>query len=276
MRHYVTVCRREQLPILLISMRRHCTPFHLHVLAWDWEWYGPPTTASVSIVNRADFLRVHPEMDPVLLPGPKRTVLEQVCTVRWRFVVDTMVKHRSPVTLIDGDLWFWSSPDPMFGEVEHAPVAFCAHGFAPRYAGQPGVTHESHAKYGRYNGGFVHFNEIEVADKMAELTRQWSYSGFLTHADGTTTFGDQGWLERLPTSHVVRHHGVNVGPWNVHTRQLRDTHDGAVFFGGKPLIAYHYSSFKHGIQFANAEYEISPEQERILYEPYAAAWAASR
>jgi hypothetical protein len=41
-RHYVTACLAEQLPVLLASMRRHCAPFRLHVLAWDFDPHDWP------------------------------------------------------------------------------------------------------------------------------------------------------------------------------------------------------------------------------------------
>ena len=47
-----------------------------------------------------------------------------------------------------------------------------------------------------------------------------------------------------------------------------------VHFGNRPLIAYHYSSFKltdGGYVASRPEYNITPRQEQIIYAPYAKA-----
>lgn len=276
-RHYVTACRASELPVLLASMERHCRPFLLHVLAWDWPFpsFVPPNT---HIVSRGAFLARHPAFAPEALPPPARTVINQVCTSRWRFLADVIAETGQPVTLIDGDLWFWSSPEAAFEEIGPAAMAVSPHGFAPAGAGLPGVTLESHRKYGAYNSGFTYIADIAAAERLAELNRQWSHTELRALPDGRVVFGDQGWLEQVAGevgAHVIQA-PVNVGPWNVHTMSLRQAHGGAVFFGGRPLVAYHYSSHRPGAggQLADPAYAVTAEQGRILYEPYRAALAA--
>ena len=274
-RHYVTACRAHEFPVLLASMERHCQPFLLHVLAWDWPFpaYVP---ANARIVSRGSFLSRHPEYAPERLPPPPRTRINEVCTARWRFLADVLQDFEAPATLIDGDLWFWSSPEPVFEEIGSAPMAVSPHAFAPAAAGLPGVTLESHRKYGVYNSGFTYVASAAAAERLAALNWEWSHTELRTLPDGRMVFGDQGWLEQVAGevgAHVIQHPGVNVGPWNVHTQVLRQAQDGTVFFGGRPLIAYHYSSFRPGPggQLADPHYAVTTEQGRILYEPYAAA-----
>jgi len=312
-RHYVTACHAHQLPVLLGSMRRHCRPFVLHVLAWDWDPdtacdcdpmnrtggdhapscpdYTPDCTsyefigghqpgcparalaAIVNITSRDEFLERHPRYRA--LPGPPRRTVDEVCTARWRFLADLVEFNGAPATLIDGDLWFWSDPSAVFTEIGAAPMAVTAHNIPGAADGLPGVTLETHRRYGAYNSGFTHFADPAPARAMADRTFAWSRTEVRHLPDGPD-FGDQGSLERVAFAygaHVVQHPGVNVGPWNVHAKTLRQTHDGAVFYGGRPLVAYHYSSFRPGPggQMADPHYAVTAEQGRILYEPYEAA-----
>jgi hypothetical protein len=196
-------------------------------------------------------------------------VNETVCSVRWTFVVDVMEETGQAVTMVDGDQWFWSSPEQLFEEIGDAGCAVTPHAFPMEVDGKPGVTFETHRKFGLYNGGWVYFADVRSARLLAELARAWCYIGFREH-HGRTYFGDQGYLEILVEdhgAHVVRHPGVNVGPWSVHGRDL-EQRDGGVWFGGRPLVSYHYSSFREDGQIASPGYEITARQARILYDPY--------
>ncbi len=287
MRHYATVCHARQLPVLLASMRKHCGDFLLHVLAWDWAIVNP-VHRNMVITGRHEFLQRHPDYHPDRLPGPPRRPVDEVVTMRWRFFADVMEATGEPLTAIDGDLFFFSSPEPLFTEIPTtAPLAVSPHRIPPAAAGLPGVTLETHRCYGLYNAGFVFLRDPAVAREMAELNKAWSYTEVVPRPRGGWLFGDQGWLEEVANrrgAHVIEHPGVNVAPWNIHTAHLR-TFTPA---GGPPLppsytvvgpdlvplIAYHFSSFRlAGLHWANAEYEVerAPGAIELLYRPYARA-----
>jgi hypothetical protein len=276
-RHYATACRGAELPVLLASMRRHCRPFVLHVLAWDFDPFAwPCLDPDVEVTPRLAFLRRHPDYAADRLPGPPRSTIDTACTARWRFVADLVHDLGEPVCMVDGDVWFWSSPEPMFDEVAGAYCAAATHGFPQAALRLPGITYESHRKYGLYNAGLTYWSEGMAAESMAAMTREWSYTELRDRGDGSVMFGDQWALEKVMGSfgRAIRHPGVNLAPWNVHTRRIEDRF-GDILVNGQPLIAYHYSSFRRGGSNQNADphYEITPEQARILYEPYRRAWA---
>src|SRR3990167_9437011 len=100
-RHYLTACRTRELAVLLASMRRHCRPFRLWVLAWDfdphdWPCLGP----DVEVIPREAFLAAHPEQRQ--LPGPPRQTINLIDTARWRFMADLLAEGAGPVTYVDG------------------------------------------------------------------------------------------------------------------------------------------------------------------------------
>lgn len=284
MRHYATAPRGAELPVLLASMRRHCRPFTLHVLAWDFDPFDRPCLdPDVDVTPRESFLSRHPGYATARLPGPSRSPIDQVCTARWRFVADLVADLGEPVTLLDGDIWFWSSPEPMFAEVTGAACAAAEHGFPRAAEGLPGVTWESHRRYGLFNAGLSWWSDPAAAEAMAAMTRQWSYTEIEERPNGEVMFGDQWALEKVMGSfgRPIRHPGVNLAPWNVHRYGLASDCPEFAFLLDKgelwPLIAYHYSSFRRRGSEQNADpcYEITPHQARVLYEPYRLAWAES-
>lgn len=196
MRHYLTACRGYQLPVLLESMRRHCGDFRLQVLAWDfdphdWECLGP----DVEVTPIGAFLRRNPRW--TTMPGPPRQTIDQVATARWRFLADVMRDTGEPVTMIDGDQWFWASPEPVYAEIGEAGIAVSPHRFPAAADGLPGVTIESHGKFGVWNTGWVHFapRALPIVEELAELNWQWSYTEVVPLPDGRFKFGDQSALE---------------------------------------------------------------------------------
>lgn len=285
-RHYATTAHAPLLPrlkVLLASMRRHCRPFRLHVLAEGEEvvrWAREQDDVGVTRVE--SLLASHPELRPERLPGPPRNGNELACCWRWWFVYDLIQAHRVPITAIDADLMFFSSPDPVFEEIGAAPAAVLPHAFPPAARGLPGVSEESHGRYGTFNGGLSFWAAKAPARRMAELCREWSHAD-ARHVPGYgDLWGDQSNLtivQREFGAHVIQHVGAAAGPWNAHNHPLRLSHDGRVFFGGRPLVAFHYHALRAqgGIleRFTHACYEVTPEQVRILGEPYVAALAAA-
>lgn len=296
-RHYSTVCHERQLPVLLASMRRHCGDFRLHVLCWDFDGHDTGIVGNdVEFWPREMFLHAHPELDPIRLPGPPRSPVDTVATVRWAYFADVMESNGEPLTWLDGDIHFFSSPEPLYDELTAAGARFAVspHRIPPRAAGHPGVCHETHAQYGLFNAGLGWAADPAPLLEMAEATRAWSYTEVRPHPDdGLPDFGDQGALERIACqrgAHVIEHPGVNLAPWNVHRAHLRSfTPPGGpplpasypvVGHPQQPVIAYHFSSLRLNaagdvVQMANPCYEISPWQAAVLYEPYLAAVRAA-
>lgn len=282
-RHWATTAHGVYLPqlrVLYTSLQRHCAPFRLHVLAEGrevFEWCREQADVEPTLVDA--LLWRHPRWAADRLPGPPRNGNELACAWRWRFVADLVARTGEPIVLVDADVMFWSSPEPIFDEIVAAGVALVPHAFAPAAAGLPGVTVETHLRYGRMNGGFSRWADPAAAERMAELTRLHSIAADHVLPDGRVIWGDQGWLEVIQEefgAHVIEHVGAAPGPWSVHTQSLRQSHDGRLFFGGRPLVSFHYSSLRWNPdgslrQLFDPPYQVTVEQQRLLYDPYLAA-----
>ena len=275
--HFATYSDAAYLPrlkALYASMQRHCGDFELHVLAWDSaaaDGLSGLTRARVTTV--ADFLSAHPELHKKALPGPQRTDVEHFWTCGPMWLVDCMEKTGEPVTYSDADIMFHSSVDPMFAEIGRAPAGIVPHNFQPRAMGLPGPQMETHYVFGLYNVGVVHLANLDLARTWAEQCRAWCYDKVDRTPAGYLEYGDQRYLDQWPANWGARvlHPSVNVGPWSIHTMEL-DVRDGVIYFGGRPLISYHYSGYRelpenHTV-LTRPEYRLTKRQEDLIYMPY--------
>lgn len=267
-----------RLKALHASMKRHCGPFELHVLAWDGEVAKWCESAGVPFALTTNF-----QTD---FPGAPRSRVEKMWTVGPAWIADVMKRTGQPVTYVDADVMFHSSPEPVFAETGGAPAAVFPHGFARAAQGLPGPTVESHEVFGKYNVGLVYIADPAIAEEWAAQCREWCYDrvelaqaqnsfrGEITSPARDARYGDQLYLDRWPAkhgAHVVQHPGAQLGPWAVHTRSL-DVRDGVIHFGGRPLVAFHYSAYRelpdgHTV-LTRPEYRVTDRQGDIIYGPY--------
>lgn len=260
-------------------MRRHCGDFRLHVLAWDYQPFDLGRGAPADFTTRLGFLGRHPDLEPARLPGPPRSPVDTVATVRWAFFADVMEATGEPLVMQDGDIHYFASPEPVFAEIGSAALAVTPHRIPPRSRGLPGVVLETHECYGRLNTGWSYAADPAPVREQAAAVREWSYTEVRRHpVDGLPDFGDQGSWERIAARHGAHEIAapVNIGPWSVHNRPLaRGMYSDAVFYGGRELVAYHFSSLRLApdgtvAQLANACYEVerAPGARELIYEPY--------
>jgi hypothetical protein len=269
-----------QLRALFASMRRHCRPFTLHVLTegrevFDWALEQGAELAATAVEG---FVRRHPELAREALPGPLRNLREVAITRRWTFAAELLGCCAPSLTVIDADLWFFSSPEPVFAEIDQrAAMAVLPHGFAPASLGAPGATMETHRKYGLYNAGWVYFADYAAAAHFADLCREGPISYDRVHADGVTRWGEQGSLEVVAEAHrahVIQHPGAAPGPWCANAQPLET--GPPVMFGGRTLVAWHYHSLRFdGERLARPEYAVGPHLATVVYRPYLAALATA-
>jgi hypothetical protein len=270
-RHYVTAPRARELPVLLASMRRHCKPFRLQVFALDFE---PEPQPDVKVTTRAQLETRHPEYRH--LPGPPREPVNLIDTFRWRFMADLLADGVGPLCYTDGDVWFFSSPEPVFAEIGGAGLAVSPHRIPPRALGLPGVCLETHRAYGLYNSGAVFVADPAVAEDMAARVFEWSYCDVVPRPGRRPLFGDQAHLEDVAErhgAHVIQHPGFNVAPWNVARYSLAPGNPPTV--DGQPIVTYHFSSLRLNpdgtvAQLASAPYEVEKAAgaRELIYEPY--------
>ena len=281
MRTYLTVADAAYLPrlkVLHASMLRHCGDFLLYVLPWDetvrvWLWSQGSNRVMSWDHRKIDEWQTEP------LPGPPRTLHERMWSSRAAATAALLrTGEADSVLQLDADLCFFGSPEAALRVVEDAgaPAGLMPHYFAPASDGLPGITEESHGKYGRFNSGTVFVRSAALAQRWADETRAWCYF----HLDEQGRFADQPNLQEWPALGAVEFPPwFAPGPWTKYKWAVHECECGEcgkVTMVGQPLVAWHFSSLRLApdgelLQLANAEYAVYAAKQGLIYgvyEPY--------
>jgi hypothetical protein len=250
------------------SLLRHCPSFHLTAFCFDDEARRVIETLelpSLSTVGLDDLEAFDAEL---LSVKPDRTAVEYLWTSTpslplYMFAAKPELHE---VTYLDADLMFFSSPEPIFEEMGDASVLITPHRFSPELA--------HHAINGIYNVQFLTFRRdrrgLETLNWWHERCIEWCYYRFEDGKLGDQKYLDD-WPDRFEGVHVLRHRGGGLAPWNITQHHVRETPHG-IYVDADPLIFFHY----HRVRLLGREsfvwrppgYYISPENRRLLYDPY--------
>jgi len=154
-------------------------------------------------------------------------------TVIRRFLAE--VAPGDSVTYLDADLFFYSSPEPIFEEFAGHSVLIHGHRFSP--------SQKSLEVFGKYNVGLLCFRRddqgLEVLNWWRERCNEWCYD---RPEDGK--YGDQlylnDWPECFPGVRVLEHIGAGVAPWNNDQYAYGTDGAGRPLVNGRALIFYHF------------------------------------
>ena len=144
------------------------------------------------------------------------------------------------LTYLDADLYFFSSPEPLFDEMQNYSIGIISHKLS-------GIR-KIYEKYGIYNVGWLTFRRNENGLKCLEIWKNdclnWCYDYFDKQND---RFADQKYLEKwsdlFHDLKIIEHKGANVAPWNAGNYNIHLI-DNKVFIADETLIFYHFSSLK--------------------------------
>jgi len=178
------------------------------------------------------------------------------------------------LTYLDADLYFFSSPDPIYKELKGASVGIIEHKF--NYLGK--LLYE---KYGKYNVGWTSFKNDQSGRKCLEDWRinclNWCYDRLENGQFADQKYLDY-WIEKYSGVQIIKHIGANLAPWNVGKYKIKiDSKTKAVKVDKQNLIFYHFASFK---QLDVSEYKtnislyftyLSTKIKQIIYLPYLAS-----
>ena len=275
-RHFCTYFDVNYLPrarALHESLVRFVGPFRLYALCHDRAAFdavaalGDPTFVAVDV---ADLEAHDPELAAVK-SARNRVEYYFTCTASFcRYVLDRFADV-DLVTYLDADLYFFSSPGPVYAELEGFSVGIIEHRFNPR------VT--SYSRFGRFNVGWVSFRRdpdgLGCLDWWRERCLEWCYDR--VEAD---RYADQKYLDAFPGLfagvRIIEHPGANVAPWNAANHWF-SARNGEVQVDGLPLIFFHFAAFKevrpwlYRTDFGAYFTVLGPTLRRHVMRPYIAA-----
>jgi hypothetical protein len=247
------------------SLQKHSVePFQLHVLAMDAECYRILTELALPGVRVMDLGTFELLRPAVAECRANRTWQEYCWTVASNFAELLMDRLALPdLTYLDSDLFFFSSPSPVFDEIGERSIGICPHRFAAK-------DWERLSGNGTFNVGLVHFKNTEMGREClstwAANVREWCYN----RVEGEHACGDQKYLDTWESDYgphlcVIENIGVDAGPWNI--GQYRVTP--GPHLNGYPLVCYHFHEYRHHERLTN--WPLRPEFRKLIYEPYVQA-----
>ncbi|MGA9347289.1 MAG: glycosyl transferase [Anaerolineae bacterium] len=252
------------------SLVRHATPFHLWVLCcddWTYEILQELALPEVHPISLRDFEDGDKEL---LRAKGNRSQIEYYFTCTPSLLLYILRNHSEVdvITYLDADLFFFSSPSPIYEELGDNSILIIGHRFPP---------HLRHREvYGIYNVGFLSFRRNDEGLRCLHWWRdrclEWCYDRV-----ENGRFADQKYLDdwpiRFPRVVVLQHKGAGLAPWNVAGYSIREC-NGSVLVDSDPLVFYHFHNLKMITRFlfdpdlGNYGAQFNDTLRRRIYGPY--------
>ena len=224
---------------MIRSLRRvdpGCRMFVLCLTASCARMLAAVGEPGVTLIRLEDFERDNPD---VLAIKDTRSLRDYFFTLSGCLTASTLrqAQPQEVVTYVDADLYFYSSPAPLFAAMENASVGLIAH--------RHHWWTKRLEKFGRFNVGWVSFRSDPIGWLAATWWREQCIAWCYGVADGDR-FADQKYLDhmfaRFPRVVEIAHPGANIGPWNIRRHRIARGPGGAFIVDGVfPLIFAHYS-----------------------------------
>ena len=224
------------------SLARVDGPFVLWVLCLDdvtFDALDRLGCSDLRPIRLAELEEADPELRAV---KPSRSPIEYYFTLSPALPLYVLSRYPDVdlITYVDSDLLFYSSPEPIFGELGSDSVLVIGHRF-------PG--HLRHLEvHGVYNVGFLSFRNDDrgraCLARWREQCLDWCYDRV-----ENGKFADQKYLDRWPDQpgvHVLQHKGAGLAPWNWMRFDVSLSGESGTV-DGQPLIFFHF----HGLKIVN-------------------------
>ena len=183
------------------------------------------------------------------------------------------------VLYLDSDVYVYKPLDCVFESLNEANILLTPH-FTKPFGTYGKFSELELLQDGSYNSGLV---GVSSSAESKQFLNWWSarLKHFCRDARSEGLFVDQKWLDLVPAMFdgvkIVRNSGLNVAPWNMHTRTLVER-DEEYFVDGSPLIFYHFSFFNPDAPDAQCNWSFlanisdsSKQAMRRLMHEYAAS-----
>lgn len=211
------------------------------------------------------------EDEELLAIKPSRTDVEYCWTCTPSTIKYAIEKYNLvDCTYLDADLYFYSSPEPIFNELSPYTVGLTPHNYSPEY--------DLSKASGKYCVQFVFFRNSVLGRVPLDWWRKECINWCFSYSEGGK-FGDQKYLDHFQIKfngvHDIQNPGAGVAPWNIlkfsfiskNKKILIRTKEIEEF-----LIFYHFHKLK--VDFKNKTiwlgkwFDFKTDVFEIVYKPY--------
>lgn len=222
---------------LLLNVSR---PFTLWVLCFDEETYHVLSKLNLHGMALISAQEFEAGDEALLKAKDNRTRLEYywTCTPSLPLFIFRHNPEVDLITYLDADLFFYSSPTPIYEELGDRSILIVGHRFSP---------HLEHLQvYGIYNVGCLCFRRddygLDCLNWWRERCLEWCYNRLEGDRMGDQKYLDD-WPSRFPGVVELQHPGAGLAPWNLSRFNLREI-DNQLRVNSAPLVFYHFHNFK--------------------------------
>lgn len=223
------------------SLERQASKFTLWILCFDDRTYGileSLNLPNVRLIQRREF---EAGDNDLLTAQQDRSTVEYywTCTPSLPLFILKQQRDIETICYVDADIFFFSSPQPVFDALNHGSIFIVPHDFAENKLGKNWPAN-------RFNVGVMVFRRDENGLKCLRRWRAQCIEWCRFEADNGK-WGDQGYLDDWPQQYkrviVSEHPGIHAGPWNIRKYRLDLSHEGVLLLNGDRLVCYHF----HGL-----------------------------
>jgi Tfp pilus assembly protein PilF len=244
-RYYCTYFDRNYLfraIALMDSLRQHEPDFTLFAVCIDGNVHRLLKILNLPNIVAVPLHDIEQGDEALLAAKNNRSQVEYYFTLTPTIILRLLERYPKVdvITYVDADLFFFSSPDPIYHELGNGSVLIHEHRFSPSEAHKAPL-------YGTYNVGLLCFRHnqegLTVLKWWRERCLEWCYN---RAEDGK--YADQGylndWPQRFKGVVVLAHKGCGVALWNHEQYQYKRSQTGQVLVDDTPLIFYHFSALQ--------------------------------
>lgn len=217
------------------SIKKYTDEFHLFVCCIDEVTYS--IFSKLTLENMI-LVRVEDLEDNRLKKVKETRQTNEYCWTLKAPLMEYLLESYSlpSIVYVDGDLFFFSNPEPIFQEWEEKSIYLCP---------QRDLDWVEE-KYGKFQAGLVGFKNDhygrEALKWWKEKCIEWCYK-----ESSNNRFGDQKYLDDLarffPRVKISSHLGIDAAPWNtIYNNDFKVTKkEGRLYIENDPLIVFHFA-----------------------------------
>ena len=274
-RHYCTYFDRKYLTrglALIESLRRtESSDWEIFVVCMDEMTHVVLRALALPNVCLIPFHEIEVRDTDLLAVKPTRSVVEYYWTATPTVILRILERNRHVKVLsyVDADLFFFSSPQPIFDELGSCSILIHEHRFSPAQA-YLGIDN------GTYNVGLLSFARTETSFEALRWWRarclEWCFARSENGKMGDQMYLND-WPERFRDVVVLAHCGGGVGPWNHDQYRFRKDDKGVPWVNEVSAIFYHFHSFTQVnaavvLPVKHPQYPLPWEALTLFFLPY--------
>ncbi|WP_288883164.1 hypothetical protein [Pedobacter panaciterrae] len=222
------------------SLENNGLPFTLFMFCMCDESYSFLKEINYSNAKLVHFSELEKFIPELLFAKTNRSKVEYfyTCSPATCYYVLSNFNKINLVTYLDADLYFFSSPEPIFKEIGNSSIGIIEHKF--------GWLTKRNIIYGRFNVGWISFKRdydgMKCLKDWMDDCIDWCYQKL----EGNR-YADQKYLDQWPVKYnnicIIEHKGANLAVWNISNYRIRKENND-IYIDDDLLIFYHFANLK--------------------------------